>query len=218
MKMITRLFNSFDPITGIFSFNYIILIRPTLIIFSIFWLQPTRSKILIIKTLLKIITEINSILNKNNIRKSKIFTNVFLIILLINILGLFPYIFSITAHIIITLRISLPIWIRSLIFLFKKNYTKFLSHLVPRNTPLPLSQFIVLIEIIRQNIRPLTLSIRLAANITAGHVLLLLIRKNIFFFSFITIPLFCLSILETAVAIIQSYVFTILVCIYSQER
>jgi ATP synthase subunit 6 len=92
-----------------------------------------------------------------------------------------------------------------------------MRHLVPRNTPLPLSQFIVLIESIRQVIRPITLSVRLAANITAGHILIILCRSIINTINMFSTVLGLLLILEIAVAFIQRYVFRILTTIYLRE-
>jgi F0F1-type ATP synthase membrane subunit a len=80
-----------------------------------------------------------------------------------------------------------------------------------------LSQFITIIETIRQVIRPITLSVRLCANITAGHILIALTRNAILIFNFSSIPLAILISLELAVAFIQRYVFTILLSIYLTE-
>jgi F-type H+-transporting ATPase subunit a len=97
------------------------------------------------------------------------------------------------------------------------NTNHFLSHLVPLRTPLPLSQFIVLIETASQFIRPITLSVRLSANITAGHILIALCANNIYTINAISSALLILVFLEIAVAFIQSYVFTILISIYMRE-
>lgn len=88
---------------------------------------------------------------------------------------------------------------------------------MPLSTPLPLSQFIVLIETVSQTIRPLTLSVRLAANITAGHILIALTRRTIIALNLFSIVLLILIVLEIAVAIIQRYVFTVLITIYLRE-
>jgi ATP synthase subunit 6 len=103
-----------------------------------------------------------------------------------------------------------------------KNINFFLSHLVPRGTPYPLMPFIVLIEIIRTVIRPITLSVRLAANIVAGHLLIVLIRRPIYSVSIIFMALtlaglLLLVLLELAVAFIQSYVFRTLLSLYVIE-
>jgi len=102
-------------------------------------------------------------------------------------------------------------------FRFKNNTNHFLRHLVPLRTPLPLSQFIVVIETVRQIIRPITLSVRLAANITAGHILIALCSNTITIISSLSSILIILIVLERAVAFIQRYVFTVLITIYLRE-
>ncbi len=97
-----------------------------------------------------------------------------------------------------------------------------LAHLVPNGTPYPLTPFIVLIEITRRLIRPLTLAVRLAANIVAGHLLLTLLRSQasnpLLLVSLLVISaLILLSILEAAVALIQAYVFRVLSSLYINE-
>jgi len=97
-----------------------------------------------------------------------------------------------------------------------------LAHLVPVGTPRFLMPVIVIIETVRNIIRPLTLSIRLAANIVAGHLLLTLLGSqgpllSLFSLSLLMIGLFLLLLLEVAVACIQSYVFTILSSLYLNE-
>jgi F-type H+-transporting ATPase subunit a len=102
--------------------------------------------------------------------------SIFLFILLNNFLGLFPYIFTASRHLSFTFVLALSIWLGYILFSILKNINRFLSHLVPLGTPYPLMPFIVIIELIRNIIRPLTLSVRLAANIVAGHLLIVLIR------------------------------------------
>merc|ERR1712203_1226017 len=98
------------------------------------------------------------------------------------------------------------------------QYNSLLAHLVPLGTPSFLIPIIVIIETVRNIIRPITLSIRLAANIVAGHLLLTLLGSqgpNVSIF--IIIILILLLMLEVAVACIQSYVFTILSSLYLNE-
>lgn len=97
-----------------------------------------------------------------------------------------------------------------------------MAHLVPVGTPRFLMPVIVIIETVRNVIRPLTLSIRLAANMVAGHLLLTLLGSQgpllrIFNLVFLIVGLFLLLLLELAVACIQSYVFTILRSLYLNE-
>lgn len=107
-------------------------------------------------------------------------------------------------------------------FAFIFSYQNSIAHFVPLGTPILLIPLIVVIEFIRRVIRPLTLSIRLAANIIAGHLLLRLLSEKIVGASFILIrvvliPLVLLSILEIAVRLIQSYVFRLLSTLYLNE-
>jgi len=96
------------------------------------------------------------------------------------------------------------------------------AHLVPQGTPGPLIPFIVLIETIRNVIRPGTLAVRLAANIIAGHLLLTLLGRtgpslSASLLAFLVISQILLLILEAAVAVIQSYVFAVLRTLYARE-
>ena len=109
-----------------------------------------------------------------------------------------------------------------MVFSRLKNINFFLSHLVPLGTPYPLIPFIVLIEIVRRVIRPITLSVRLAANIIAGHLLIVLIRGQMPCISMsiiilVLIGLLMLILLELAVSFIQSYVFRTLLSLYLIE-
>jgi len=97
-----------------------------------------------------------------------------------------------------------------------------LAHLVPSGTPYALIPFMVLIELIRNIIRPLTLSVRLAANIVAGHLLLTLLRSqcsNVILLILLPliVTLVLLAVLESAVALIQAYVFSVLRTLYIAE-
>ncbi|TKV25108.1 hypothetical protein FCN23_09585 [Campylobacter jejuni] len=96
-----------------------------------------------------------------------------------------------------------------------------LSHLVPIGTPIPLSFFIALIEFISLIIRPITLCVRLSANIIAGHLLICLlrnIRENFFLLFLPTLPvLYVLLVLELCVRVIQGYVFVVLLSLYIDE-
>merc|ERR1712158_296139 len=128
-------------------------------------------------------------------------------------MGLAPYIFTRSSHISFTLTLALPIWTGSIVFSIKNQYNRLFAHLVPRGTPVALIPVIVIIETVRNIIRPGTLSIRLAANMVAGHLLLSLLGSievggsPLILISLIT-GLTMLIILEMAVACIQAYVFT----------
>lgn len=146
----------------------------------------------------------------------------FLIILLNNLAGLTPYTFTATSHLSFSVRIALTMWVGYMLYRMVINIGRFLAHLVPTGTPYVLIPFIVLIELVRNVIRPVTLSVRLAANLVAGHLLITLVRAPIVRSGFIRLVilltcLYFLIILESAVAFIQAYVFRMLRTLYLAE-
>lgn len=220
MTMIISLFENFDPLMRTFHLNFIILLIPFIIPLNQFNLFFSKPRHFIVIDLVNnyIFEELKASLNNFNHKiKLIILVTLFFLILLLNILGLLPYIYTLTRQLIFTLRIALPFWTRLLIFNIIKNTNHFFRHLVPLSTPLLLSQFITIIESISQLIRPITLSVRLCANITAGHILIALVRKPIFILNPYSLLLLILISLEIAVAFIQSYVFVILLSIYIRE-
>lgn len=139
-----------------------------------------------------------------------------------NAIGLAPYVFTATAHLSVTARLALPLLLALPGVHRRCNLKEHLAHLVPRGASLPLAPFLVLIEILRNRIRPLTLSVRLAANIVAGHLLLALLAGPAPLVSYpvlrlILVGLLLLGVLEIAVSFIQAYVFGTLICMYIRE-
>jgi len=220
--MITNLFSIFNPSNSIsIPINWIAYLIIMLILPFNIWFNPSRPLILF----KKLYSYINSETNNNISNKRKkiiiIFFSILWLIIINNLIGLFPYIFTRTSHLTLSLTLSLPIWLSLIIYgwLIKSNHI--FSHLVPINTPLILSSFIVIIETVRNIIRPITLAVRLSANIIAGHLLLSLLRDLSEKFNhlfLVTWPfLSILIILEFAVALIQRYVFITLVSLYITE-
>ena len=151
-----------------------------------------------------------------------LFIGFFFFIIFSNFIGLFPYIFTRTRHLTITLTLALPVWLGRILWSIGYQYNNLFAHLVPSGTPGPLIPVIVVIETVSNIIRPGTLSIRLAANIVAGHLLLTLLGSQgpiltSFFLWGLILGLILLLILELAVACIQAYVFTILRSLYLNE-
>lgn len=224
--MITNLFSVFDPSTTFnnISLNWIRTTLGLLLIPARFWLIPSRHVILWNKILLNLHKEFKTLIGYKSINKGRtfIFISLFSIIIFNNFLGLFPYIFTSTSHITITLSLALPLWLRFIIFGWINNTQHIFAHLVPQGTPPVLIPFIVCIETIRNIIRPGTLAVRLAANIIAGHLLLTLLgntgpRLRVSLLSLLIGTQIALLVLESAVAIIQSYVFAVLRTLYSRE-
>lgn len=222
--MINNLFSTFDTSTNtIIDLNWLSSWLIILFIPLTFWLLSSRNIFIIKLILINIFKELKIILNnKFNSFNLLLFISIFIIIFINNFIGLFPYIFTRSRHLIFSLSISLPLWLSLIIFGWINNTNFIFSHIIPQGTPLILIPFIVIIETIRNIIRPGTLSIRLTANIIAGHLLLTLIRQRasnsyIYISIIIIITQIILLILEFSVAIIQSYVFTILRTLYTKE-
>jgi len=222
--MITNLFNVFDPSTTIFNFslNWLRTFIGILFIPPLFWLIPSRYNLIWIQIITKLHTEFKILINSPYNGRTLIFISLFSIILFNNFLGLFPYIFTSTSHIVITLSLALPIWLSFIIYGWLINTQHIFTHLTPQGTPSILISFIVCIETIRNIIRPGTLAIRLTANIIAGHLLITLLGNTgssliRYIIILLLITQIILIVLECAVAIIQSYVFTVLSTLYSRE-
>lgn len=163
----------------------------------------------------------NGVSLPNHIALNFICTITFIYLIVRNLLGLFPFIFTSTAHPSITLGIGFIIWIGFFLIGWFKNFINRAAHLVPEGSPILLAPLLVLIERISHLIRPFTLSIRLAANIIAGHLIIGLISgiRTIHLYSFGLSIVFqnILLVLEFGVAIIQGFVFRILLLLYALE-
>nr|UFZ12817.1 ATP synthase F0 subunit 6 [Acanthacorydalis sinensis] len=222
--MMTNLFSVFDPSSSFnLSLNWLSTFLGMLIIPMIYWILPTRFSFLWFSILNTLHKEFKTLLGTSGHSGSTfIFISLFSMILFNNFLGLFPYIFTSTSHLTLTLGLALPLWLSFMIYGWFNHTQHMLAHLVPQGTPPILMPFMVCIETISNIIRPGTLAVRLAANMIAGHLLLTLLGNtgnscpsNLLFILIFTQIL--LLMLESAVAIIQSYVFTILSTLYSSE-
>lgn len=145
----------------------------------------------------------------------------FIFLIRSNLIGLLPYVFRFTAHIYVTLGLGLVLWIRFFFIGWFKNFKNRVAHLVPEGRPLILSPLMVIIERIRHLIRPFTLSVRLAANIISGHLIIGLLSgiRIIGGIGIIVSLVFqrVLLVLEFGVALIQGFVFRLLLLLYSLE-
>nr|YP_010400221.1 ATP synthase F0 subunit 6 [Mesembrina meridiana]QLY89483.1 ATP synthase F0 subunit 6 [Mesembrina meridiana]UQS75920.1 ATP synthase F0 subunit 6 [Mesembrina meridiana] len=223
--MMTNLFSVFDPSSSIFnlSLNWLSTFLGILMIPSMYWLLPSRYHVFWNKILLTLHNEFKTLLGPMSINGSTfIFVSLFSMILFNNFMGLFPYIFTSTSHLTLTLTLALPLWLCFMLFGWINNTQHMFAHLVPQGTPAILMPFMVCIETISNIIRPGTLAVRLTANMIAGHLLLTLLGNtgssmSMFLLTFLLITQIALLILESAVAMIQSYVFAVLSTLYSSE-
>nr|AAQ03253.1 ATP synthase subunit 6 [Eretmobrycon bayano] len=153
-------------------------------------------------------------------------TSLMIFLLSLNMLGLLPYTFTPTTQLSLNMGIAVPFWLATVIIGMRNQPTAALGHLLPEGTPVPLIPVLIIIETISLFIRPLALGVRLTANLTAGHLLIQLIATAVMTLlplmttvALITaVVLFLLTLLEVAVAMIQAYVFVLLVSLYLQEN
>lgn len=143
-----------------------------------------------------------------------------------NLLGLLPHSFTPTTQLSINLAIAIPLWAGTVITGLRFKTKNSLAHFLPQGTPTPLIPILVVIETISLFIQPIALAVRLTANITAGHLLihligsatLALLTASFLATSLTLVLLLLLTILEIAVALIQAYVFTLLVSLYLHDN
>ena len=184
---------------------------------------------LLIETIYEVVAQlVFDNLNEEGEKYFPFISVIFSFILFNNLIGLVPYSFTITSHLIVTFILSFSIFIGVIIICVKRHKAEMFSIFLPANTSFGLALLLVPIELISYVFKPISLGVRLFANLMAGHTLLkvivgfawsMLMLEN--FMSFMhLIPLLVLVILmglELGVAVIQAYVFTVLMCIYLNE-
>nr|QLX47600.1 ATP synthase F0 subunit 6 [Eutomostethus vegetus] len=223
--MMMNLFSIFDPMSSIFylPLNWMSTTLGLFFLPNQFWLIMPRMNIMIINLMNKLHKEMKILLGETSHKgNSLILLSLMILIIYNNFLGIFPYIFTSTSHLTLTLSLAMPLWISIMLYGWINNMNFMFAHLVPQNTPNVLMPFMVLIETISNLIRTLTLAVRLTANMIAGHLLITLLSSlgnnlSLFYSIFLIFSQILLLILEFAVAIIQSYVFMILSTLYSSE-
>nr|AGA82676.1 ATP synthase subunit 6 [Coilia dussumieri] len=165
-------------------------------------------------------------INQGGHKWAILLTSLMIFLITLNILGLLPYTFTPTTQLSLNMAFAVRLWLATVIIGMRNQPTAALGHLLPEGTPTPLIPVLIIIETISLFIRPLALGVRLTANLTAGHLLIQLIATA----AFVLLPmmptvailtatvLFLLTLLEVAVAMIQAYVFVLLLSLYLQEN
>ena len=148
--------------------------------------------------------------------------SLFMFILFCNVIGLLPGAFTVTSHIIVTAAMALFVFVMVTVIGIIRHGLHFFTYFVPQSAPMWLVPVMIPIEVLSYFIRPLSLSVRLFANMVAGHVMLAVIGGFVFAMGiwFGVIPLAFVTVLfglELLIACLQAYVFTILTCIYLHD-
>nr|AAP75372.1 ATP synthase 6 [Neopomacentrus cyanomos] len=165
-------------------------------------------------------------INPGGHKWAALLTSLMLFLLTLNMLGLLPYTFTPTTQLSMNMAFAVPLWLATVIIGMRNQPNHALAHLLPEGTPVLLIPILIMIETISLFIRPLALGVRLTANLTAGHLLIQLIATAVL----VLLPLMpvvavltgalllMLTLLEVAVAMIQAYVFVLLLSLYLQEN
>nr|AXI98614.1 ATP synthase F0 subunit 6 [Pseudoniphargus mateusorum] len=220
--MMVNLFSIFDPSTNlIIPLNWLSILIFFFVLPSQLWATPARCSHLFSFSFSYLFKEFKPLVKKGPFVLVLI-VSIFIFIALNNSMGLLPYVFTASSHPVFTLSLALSLWLAMFIYTWLNNTSNSLVHLIPAGTPSVLMPFMVLIETVSSVIRPGTLAVRLAANMIAGHLLMVLLSSAFLFSPFTALPFLyvsqaLLSLLEMAVAFIQAYVFSILLTLYSAE-
>nr|YP_636924.1 ATP synthase F0 subunit 6 [Diretmoides veriginae]BAC23442.1 ATPase subunit 6 [Diretmoides veriginae] len=165
-------------------------------------------------------------LNVGGHKWALLLTSLLIFLITINMLGLIAYSYTPTTQLSFSLGFAVPLWLATVITGLRTQPTHAFAHLLPEGTPVLLIPVLVIIETISLMIRPIALGVRLTANLTAGHLLIHLLSTGAYVL-YPTMPavallptifMFALTLLEVAVAMIQAYVFVLLLSLYLQEN
>nr|YP_007375128.1 ATP synthase F0 subunit 6 [Boulengerula taitana]AAX58640.1 ATP synthase F0 subunit 6 [Boulengerula taitana]ACS37019.1 ATP synthase F0 subunit 6 [Boulengerula taitana] len=176
--------------------------------------------------IMNITKQLFSPLNITGQKWALVLSSLIIFLMTLNLMGLLPYTFTPTTQLSMNMALAVPLWLSTVLLGLRTQPTSSLGHLLPEGTPTPLIPPLVIIETISLFIRPIALGVRLTANLTAGHLLMQLIATA----AIVLLPmmpttalltfiiLILLTLLEVAVAMIQAYVFVLLLTLYLQEN
>nr|YP_009057600.1 ATP synthase F0 subunit 6 [Gononemertes parasita]AGZ63900.1 ATP synthase F0 subunit 6 [Gononemertes parasita] len=228
--MLSDIFSSFDEQNGnlvFFFFVWFFSFFFLFFFFNVFWLGFSRFFSFFFLVVDYIWFQVSSSLGGLLRGFSFFISFFFLFLIIVNFLGLVPYVFSVTSHLVITFSLAVPIWLSLLFSSFFFSPSVFFSHFLPVGAPSLLNPFLVLVETVSISVRPITLSVRLAANMGAGHIVIGLtgtyLSGAIVTFDVSSVVLLFLIegfyfIFEFGICIVQGYIFSLLLVLYSDEH
>lgn len=229
--MLVDIFSSFDDNNQVFISLYVLMwgfsLTRILIFSSSYWISGPRYDAVIKIFKETVSSQIFRSFGLNMGGFINLLSALFLFLIFINLRGLIPYVFSSTRHLAVSLSLGLPLWLSLIVSAVFFSPSSVVAGLLPIGAPAPLNPFLVIIETVRILVRPITLSVRLTANISAGHIVLTLIGNYLtasFFMSSIFSMLILVgiqvfyTIFEFGISIIQAYIFCLLITLYSDEH
>ena len=229
--MLIDIFSSFDEQNGNFlEVRLVVWMGRGIFLFfffSFFWWK--RNRLLVFFDLLKSFVEEQVVRGRGSLLGgfSLGVRGVIVLLLSLNLSGLFPYVFRNTSHLIVTFSLASVLWLGLLFSRGFFNFSSFLAVLLPAGAPGVLNPFLVLVETVSLMVRPITLSVRLAANMGAGHIVLCLLGSYLssgFFvypsglLGFMVLVDGFYFLFEVGICLIQSYIFFLLLNLYADEH
>nr|UYX79082.1 ATP synthase subunit 6 [Distorsio anus] len=229
--MLVDIFSSFDDNNQVFMSLYILMwifsLVSIVLFSSLYWVMTPRWMSLIMTFKDTVSSQIFRSYGLNMGGFMNVITALFLFLIFMNLSGLIPYVFSPTSHLAVSLSLGMPLWLSLIISGVFFNTSSVVASLLPMGAPAPLNPFLVIIETVSILVRPITLSVRLTANMSAGHIVLTLIG-NYLTTSFFVSSIFSMFILlmiqifytifEFGISLIQAYIFCLLITLYSDEH
>ena len=229
--MLVDIFSSFDDNNQVFISLYFLMWTFSLVVVLIFssryWVTSPRWVMIIHTFKDTISSQVFRSFGLNLGGFMNVITGLFLFLIFLNLSGLIPYVFSPTRHLAVSLSLGLPLWISLLVSGVFFRPSSVVAGLLPMGAPAPLNPFLVLIETVSIIVRPITLSVRLMANISAGHIVLTLVGNYMttrvltagIFSSILLVSIQVLySVFEFGIGVIQAYIFCLLITLYSDEH
>nr|BDQ44363.1 ATP synthase F0 subunit 6 [Amynthas vittatus] len=229
--MMPDIFSSFDSYSynTFFPSNSLFLALNTSLVLLMqagFWMTNSRQSTFIVPLKSTIFSQLSRTFTHQLKGASLIISSTFIILISINLMGMIPYTFSTSSHLIFTLVLGFPMWLSFILSSAMYSPKKMVAHLLPDGAPDWLNPFLVIIETTSVIVRPLTLSFRLAANMSAGHIVLSLVGiycAAAWFTSSFAASLLILTTLgyvlfEFAICLIQAYIFCLLLSLYSDDH
>nr|YP_009510316.1 ATP synthase F0 subunit 6 [Neocyema erythrosoma]BBA85497.1 ATPase subunits 6 [Neocyema erythrosoma] len=222
--MTMDLFHQFTP--NIIPLTVMLLLPLTVLLpYSFQWLggRIVTLKIWIIKQLT---SQILSPLSRVGHKWALVLMALIVFLMTLNVLGMLPYTFTPTTQLAVNLGFAIPLWLATITLGARKKPVQFTAHVLPLGTPLPLIPVLVLIETVSMIVRPFALGVRITANLVAGHLLIQLssmataslVSSTLVAAVLVSSTVVLLTALEVAVALIQAYVYVLLVSLYLKEN
>nr|BAJ09680.1 ATP synthase F0 subunit 6 [Batillaria cumingii] len=229
--MLVDIFSSFDDHNQVFMSLYgliwIFSLAIVLLFSSSFWVKVPRWVEVIYLFKETITSQVFRSFGVNLGGFMGVVSGLFLFLIFMNLVGLVPYVFSSTSHLAVSFSLGFPLWLSLIVSGAVFLPSSVIAALLPMGAPAALNLFLVLIETVSIMARPITLSVRLMANMSAGHIVLTLIGNyltaSLFFLpSFSALILLSIqvfyTIFEFGIGVIQAYIFCLLITLYSDEH